>query len=123
GLLELRAQMLVLRRELQRLAERLARLVDGEADVAARQLEEHAARLAEVDRVEVRAVDDRRRAGAAVARTPAEGFQLGGIGGRPRDVVHRAGAGDGALGRRRVVGQVPGSLRAGGAPVRALAGE
>jgi hypothetical protein len=51
--------MLVVRRERKALAEGLERLVDGEAGADRGDLEEHAARLAEVDGLEVEAVDDR----------------------------------------------------------------
>ena len=95
-LLELLAARLVLRRQLERLAERLQRLVVLEADVAAGELEEHAARLAEVDGVEVLAVDDLRRAGAGLDGLRADGLELGVVGGRPRDVVDRPGARDAA---------------------------
>src|SRR3954453_4069360 len=60
-LLDLRAVLLVVRRERERLTERLERLVGGEAGADRRDLEQHAARLAEVDRLEVEAVDHRRR--------------------------------------------------------------
>src|SRR6188472_1314222 len=58
---ELLAQVLEVRRKREPLAERLPRLVGREARPERRDLEEHAARLAEVDRLEVEAVDDRRR--------------------------------------------------------------
>ena len=55
-------QRLVVRRKREPLAERLQRLVRGEAGAHRGELEEDAARLPEVDRPEVEAVDDRRRA-------------------------------------------------------------
>ena len=59
--LDLRAQVLEVRRQRQLLAERLERLVGGEAGAERRDLEQDAARLAEVDRAEAEAVDHRRR--------------------------------------------------------------
>ena len=103
--LELLAARLVLRRQLQRLAERLQRLVVLEADVAAGELEEDAAGLAEVDGVEVLAVDDLGRARAGRDGLGADGLELCVVGGRPRDVVDRPGAGDAARGGRGVVAQ------------------
>src|SRR5215472_14946236 len=57
---QLLAPPLVLGRKLQRGSERLGRLVHSEARLIGCDLEEHAARLPVVDRVEVLAVDDRR---------------------------------------------------------------
>ena len=54
-------QLLEPRRDRQLLAERLERLVDGEAGARGGQLEQHAAGLAEVDRLEVVPVDHLRR--------------------------------------------------------------
>ena len=62
---DLVAQVLEVGRQRELLAEVLERLVDGEAGADRRDLEEDAARLAEVDRAEVEAVDLRRRLGAA----------------------------------------------------------
>ena len=59
--LDLGAMRLVLWRQHQALAEVLDGLIDREAGRIRRQLEEHAARLPEVDRVEVVAIDHRRR--------------------------------------------------------------
>ena len=61
-LLDLVAQMLERGRQDERLAEVLGVLVDREARPERRDLEQHAARLAEVDRPEPEAVDHRRRA-------------------------------------------------------------
>ena len=95
------------------------RLVVLEADVAAGQLEEHAAGLAEVDGVEVLAVDDLGRAGAGLDGLRADRLELGVVGGRPRDVVDRAGAGDAAARRRGVVAQRRVALGAAQRPVGA----
>src|SRR5439155_15972521 len=96
--LELTAEVLVVGRERERLAQVLERLVGGEARADRGDLEENAARLAEVDRAEVVAVDYGRRlrprgGDALVPRGML--VQRGG----PGDVVDRAGAGDPALGR------------------------
>src|SRR5262249_6003408 len=72
-----------------------------------RDLEQHAARLAEVDRPEVEAVDDRRRVRTALGDTLLPGLVLLQRC-RPRDVMDGAGAWDAALGRRLVV-RVPGA--------------
>ena len=57
------------------------------------ELEQHAARLAEVDGVEVLAVDDRRGVRAGARRRGARiAVELGVVGRRPRDVVDRPGA-------------------------------
>ena len=68
-----------------------------------RQLEQHAARLAEVDRVEVLAVDDLRRMRAGLDRGRPQRRQLLVVGRAPGDVMDRAGALDPALRWRRVV--------------------
>src|SRR6266513_5774682 len=82
--------MLVVRRQRQLLAEALERLVDGEAGPCRRDLEEDAAGLAEVDRLEVEAVDDRSRACARRRHALVPGLVL--LRRRcPRDVVDRAG--------------------------------
>src|SRR5688572_20890663 len=94
--------MLEGRREDERLAEVLGILVEREAGPEGRELEEDAARLAEVDGAEPEAVDDRRRVrpGACDPRVPRVLLlHLSG----PRDVVHRSGTADPALGRRLVV--------------------
>ena len=82
-------------------AELLERHVDREARAVVGDLEEDAARLAEVDRVEVVAVDDRRgvHAGALDALEP---LRVLGDRRAQRDVVDRARALQPALVRRRV---------------------
>jgi hypothetical protein len=117
--LELLAARLVLRRQLERLAERLQRLVVLEADVAAGELEEHAAGLAEVDRVEVLAVDDVRGARAGLDGLRTHGLELGVVGRRPCDVVDGPGARGAALLRRLVVAQERVALVAAQRPFRA----
>src|SRR6266576_4272543 len=62
--LDLFAQVLEGRRQRELLAELLERLVDSEPGAERRDLEQHAARLAEVNRLEVEAVDHRRRLAA-----------------------------------------------------------
>src|SRR5262249_50437753 len=61
-LLDLRALRLEPRRQLQTRAQQLRRLVDGETRQVRGDLEEHATRLTEVDRVEILAVLHRRHA-------------------------------------------------------------
>src|SRR5204862_3540686 len=108
--LDRRAQVLVVGRKRELLAEVLERLVDREAGADGRDLEQHAARLAEVDRLEVEAVDDGRRMRATLRDTLLPGLVLLRWG-CPRDVVDRAGAGDSQLQRRLVV-RVPGAAPA-----------
>src|SRR3954449_1048199 len=90
-LLELRAQILVLDRQAQRLAEVLGVLVDGEAGRGRGDLEQDALRLLEVDGVEVVAVDHRRdvHAGPGDALLPGDVLVVARV---PGDVVHGAGA-------------------------------
>ena len=77
-------------------------LVDGEPRTRRRQLEQHPARLAEVDAQEVLAVDDRRRAGADPAQVVApRGVLIVAI--APGDVVHAARALKPGFGGRVVV--------------------
>src|SRR5207245_1304772 len=64
--LDLFTQVLEGRRQRELLAEVLERLVDRETRAERRDLEQHAARLAEVDGLEIEAVDHRRRAAAAL---------------------------------------------------------
>jgi hypothetical protein len=119
------AQRLVLTWELEGLAQRLGRLVDVEADVARCQLEQHAVGLAEVDGVEVPAVDDRRGPCARFGDARTEGCQLLVVGRRPGDVVHRARALDGWAGqivRKTAEVQVPVAARAAGVPAALRAG-
>src|SRR5204862_1848509 len=99
--LDRRAQVLVVGRKRELLAEVRERLVDREAGADGRDLEQHAARLAEVDRLEVEAVDDWRRMAARGDHALAPRLLLVRLAG-PRDVMHRPGALEAAL-RRRVV--------------------
>ena len=90
-------------RQREVLAQMIQRLVDGEAGADRGELEEHAARLAEVDRAEVEAIDHRRRSRAGADHPLAPGLVV--LHGRRKgDVVDRAGALDAGLGRRAVVG-------------------
>src|SRR5579859_249091 len=76
-------------------------LVDRETRTHGRDLEEHAARLAEVDRLEPEAVDHGRRPRPAADHAlPPRDLLV--IPRRPRDVVHRARAGHATLGGRGV---------------------
>src|SRR5436305_9264294 len=88
-LLDRLAEALVVRRQRQRLAERLERLVGGEARADRRDLEQHARRLAEVDRLEVEAVDHRRGGAAARGHPLPPRLVLVELG-CPRDVVDGA---------------------------------
>src|SRR6266508_3005482 len=88
--------MLEARRQRESLAEVLERLVSREAGADRRYLEEDAARLAEVDRAEVVAVDDRRRRAAALDHPLAPALVLLGRR-RPGDVVHGSRAADPGL--------------------------
>src|SRR5262249_20686969 len=97
--LDLEAQMLERGRQRETLAEVLERLVGREPGADRRDLEEDAARLAKVDRLEVEAVDDRRHGGAGRRDAFAPGRMLLDRRG-PRDVMHGPGAADaGAFGR------------------------
>ena len=88
---DLGPQVLVVGRQRELLAEVLERLVDGEARAERGDLEEDAARLAEVDRAEVEAVDHRGRLRAGRDRPLAPLLVL--VHGRgPGDVVDAAGA-------------------------------
>src|SRR4051794_9322889 len=101
-LLELVAEALELGRQRQRLAERLERLVGREPGAEGCDLEQHAAGLAEVDRQEPEAVDDRRGMHANLPYTfPPRLVVLHRR--SPGHVVDGAGAGEPTLGRRRVV--------------------
>src|SRR5205823_5553390 len=104
-------------RERELLAERLERLVGREPGPDRRDLEEHAARLAEVDRLEVEAVDHRRRPCPGLGDPPLPRLVLLRWR-RPRHVVDGAGTADTALGGRRVVDVE----RAAGLPARLEAG-
>ena len=96
------AVRLELRRQDDHRAELLERHVDGEAGPVVGDLEQHAAGLAEVDRVEVVAVDDPRVRDARLGEELRPPRVL--VDRRaPRDVVDRAAALAAGLGRRRVV--------------------
>ena len=104
GRLELVAQVLVLGRQAQRLADVLRILVDGEAGRERRDLEQDAARDAEVDRLEVVAVADVGdvATGAADALLPGEVVL---VARGPGDVVDAARALVVVPRRRGVVGE------------------
>src|ERR671936_2190586 len=95
--------MLEVRRQRQPLAQCLERLVGGEPGTQRRDLEEHAARLAEVDRAEIEAVDDgsrpRTRALDALAPRLVVVHRR-----RPSHVMDGPGAADAAFRRRLVIG-------------------
>src|SRR6266550_519037 len=99
--------MLIVRGEREAFAESLERLVDDEARADGRNLEEDAARLTEVDGLEVEAVDDGRRVGTGGGDSflPRLVFlrRRG-----PGHVVDGAGAGNPRVSRRDVV-CVPGA--------------
>src|SRR5918999_1810376 len=120
--LDLRPAVLEERRDRELLAERLERLVDREAGRAGGDLEQHAARLAEVDRAEVVAVDHRSGAAPALLDAAAPGLVVLVLG-RPGDVVHRSRALDAALGGRGVVQVEPAAARPAGLPGGARLGE
>src|SRR5438128_2886937 len=88
--LEVFPPSLVLGRQLQRRAERIGRLVHGEAGLVGGDLEQDAARLAEVDRAEVLALDDRRHVTARLDQHLAPVQLVGVVGRAPRDVVDGA---------------------------------
>src|SRR5262249_7255497 len=105
----------------QALAEMLERLVRREAGADGGDLEEDAARLAEVDRLEVETVDDGRGACARLEDPVAPRLVVLHLG-RPRDVVHGSGAGKAGV-RRRLVEAVGRAARVaahlpGGVPQR-----
>src|SRR4051794_6768909 len=99
------AQVLVLLGQLQPLAEVRGVLVDGEARAQRGDLEQHAARLAEVDRLEVVAIADVAHV-AAGGGDPLLPREMVLVARAPSDVVDRARALRAARGRRRVVGPV-----------------
>ena len=94
--------MRVLGRQLQRLAEMRGVLVAVEARLVGGDLEQHAARRAEIDRPEIVAVDHRRHLVAGVHQRLAHFELLGAVLDREGDVVHRARAeiGEGRAGQR-----------------------
>src|SRR5438445_11500018 len=101
-MLELVTEPLVVRRQRQPLAEPFERLVGRETGPERGDLEEHAARLAEVDRLEPEAVDDRRRARARVRDALSPGCVIF-DGRRPGDVMDGPRAMQPPLRGRRVV--------------------
>src|SRR5207248_2780411 len=101
--LDLVAQVLVVRRQRDLLAQELERLVDRETRPDRRDLEQDAARLAEVDGLEIEAVDHRGRVRSGLQHTIAPGLLLVRWA-RPGNMMHRAGSLDARLGRRWVVG-------------------
>ena len=86
----------------QGLAEALGRLVDGEPGAQRGDLEQHAARLAEVDRAEVLAVDDLRGLHALVDHALTPGLVVAVLR-CPGDVVNGPRSLGALLRRRRVV--------------------
>src|SRR5581483_3874799 len=99
-------------------AERVERLVGGEARAAERRdLEQDARGLAEVDRLEVEAVDDRRRLAARIDHPVVPGFLLVRLA-WPRDVVDGARAGHPGRLRRVVVDVEAAALVAAALPAR-----
>ena len=109
--LELRAQVLVLGREPQRLTEVVGRLVYGEAGRRGGDLEQDALRLTEVDRVEVVAVDHGRDMHAR-GGDPLLPRHMVDIGRVPRDVMDGAGP-LGPMLARRLIGPVERAGRTG----------
>ena len=116
--LDLGAEVLVVGRERQALAQVLERLVGGEPGADGGDFEENAARLAEVDRLEVETVDDRGRMRSGLGHAGAPGLVLVHLRG-PGDVMHGAGAGNPGLGWRlveavgraaRVAADLPGGI-------------
>src|SRR5216683_2272420 len=89
--LQVLAPPFVLRRQLERRAERLGRLVDGEAWLVGGDLKQHAARLAEIDRSEVLALDHGRHVTTGLDQhlAPVELMRV--VGGAPCDMVHGSG--------------------------------
>ena len=99
-------------RQRQPLAEVLGVLVRREAGTVGGDLEEDAARLPEVERLEVVAVDDVGDADAGRPHPVAPGPVLGVIGGAERDVMDPAAA---ELGGREIGTLLDANLRAGSA--------
>src|SRR6266581_1857820 len=77
-------------RQAQHASQLLRRLVDGEARTVGRDLEQHPARLAVVDRLEVPAVDHGRDVAAGGDQLLTPRLLCVGVGGSPRDVVDGA---------------------------------
>src|SRR2546423_14840252 len=91
-LVELVAPHLEPGRQAERGAELFGWLVDGEARAVGRDLEQDATRFAEIDRLEVPAVDDRRHVAAGTHEQVAPAHLGLRVGRPPSDVVHRADA-------------------------------
>src|SRR5829696_194161 len=115
--LDLLPEVLVVGRQRELLAERLERLVDREAGAQGRDLEEHTARLAEVDRAEVEAVDHRGGPASGLDHALAPGLVVVHLRG-PGDVVNAAGALQAALGRRLGIAPEAATALAAGLPAR-----
>src|SRR5205807_5046001 len=111
------AKVLVVGRQRELLAQARGRLVDRETRPDRRNLEQDAARLAEVDRLEVEAVDHRRRVRAGLDHPLAPILVCLRLAG-PGDVVDGARALDAGFGRRFVVGVHGAALLAADLPVR-----
>src|SRR5919109_735344 len=105
-----------------RLAEVLERLVGGEARAERRDLEQHAAGLAEVDGAKPETIDDRGGPGAALDDAIAPGLVLVHLR-RPRHMVDCAASGHARLGRRLVVAVQPAAPLPPGLPAAAGGGE
>src|SRR5215207_2544332 len=114
--LDLLAEVLVGGRQGQLLAERLERLVDVEARAQGRDLEEDAARLPEVDRAEVEAIDHRCGPSPLGNHPVTPGLVLVDLRG-PGDVVDAPRALKAALGRRGIEPVEPAAALAPGLPV------
>src|SRR5262245_29871045 len=99
--LDLLPAVLVVGRQRELLTQGLEWLVHSEARAERRDLEQDAARLAEVDGAEVEAVDHRRRARPGLDHPLASLLVIVHLGG-PGDVVDAAGSLKAALGGRRV---------------------
>src|SRR4051794_31387766 len=112
--------MLECRRQDQRLTQVLAVLVDREAGPHRRDLEQHPARLPEVDRAEPEPVDDpaRMRSGGADARQPV--LLLVHVRG-PCDAMYGARTGDAGPRRRRRIKRVATAAHGAARLPRALA--
>src|SRR5712692_5379032 len=89
--LQVLAPPFVLGRQLQRRAERVGRLVDREPRLIGRDLEEDAARLAEINRTEVLALDDRRHVAAGLDQHLSPVQLVGVVAGTPGHVMDGAG--------------------------------
>src|SRR5690606_24787937 len=97
-LFEIAAQMLLLCRQLQRIAEMRAVPVTVETGLVGRNLEQNATGCAEVDRPEIIPVDDRRDLIAGIQQGLAHLKLLFAVFDRESDMVNRAAA---KIGKRR----------------------